>query len=646
MKVTFCAYDKPGYVGGPNAGLIRLLPILRLKGIQPKVLFITHAEPEKCPTVQALRQKGFDCPAIYGLLYTEERIRWLLEQLEEDPPDIFVPNLVVPALYAGKWVRRAKIPTVGVLRSDEDFYYGLLDEFVFSKEEYRLSALVCVSKFLEQYVVAKKPDAVIIKQIPSGTPVPEQSAKPPQETLRIVYTGRLVEEQKHISDVTLAFCRVVREVPGVEATIYGDGPSAPSVKRIIEKEGKGLPVSYAGRVDSDVIQKHLLEHHIIVLLSDYEGLPVSLMEAMACGLVPVCLNTRSGIPELVEDGVTGLIVNDRGDEFVAAIRKLKNDRNLWERLSKATRQKIEQEYSIDICADKWVELFKEIKQKSSSQSQIEIPHKVILPPPNPVLVAQQDRRQPTLLLCSYKKTRRLAGKMKRRLLKISSIRNKNRLNPRIFNPRFYHLKLLRETLELIAQKHITPQKKSVLLDFGCGTKPYRKIFENYVTRYIGVDISKNPSVDSYSDYQSKTLLPDAYADIILSTQVLEHVENPTGYLQECYRLLKHDGLFILSTHGTWKYHPNPKDLWRWTGEGLKKVVTENKFYIIDFYGLMGPASTSIYLLQDALISKIPCPLKPFFTIVMQGLSILADRLISKERMLEDACVFVAVSRKK
>jgi colanic acid/amylovoran biosynthesis glycosyltransferase len=417
MKVTFCAYDKKNYFGGPNIWLKNLLPQLSHNNIQSKVLFITHSNPEECPTLQRLQQKGFDCPSINLPMYTEERIRWILEKLEEEPPDIFVPNLMVPAYYAGRWTRKTGIPTIGILHSDDTFHYGLIDEFVLGREEYRLSALVCVSKFLEHYLINKRSEKILIKRIPYGIQIPKFICKCPNEKLRLVYTGRLVEEQKRISDVTLAFCRVAREVPGVEATIYGDGPSASSVKRIIEKEGKGLPVSYAGRVDSEVIQQHLLGNHVIVLLSDYEGLPISLMEAMACGLVPVCLNIRSGIPELVENNVTGLLVNDRGDNFVEAIRKLKDDINLWKRLSQTARMKIEKEYSVEICADKWVELFNQMKRTSLFLQKINIPDRIILPPVNSNL-AREDKRKPPLLLLPFVKTRRFAGKIKRWFLKI------------------------------------------------------------------------------------------------------------------------------------------------------------------------------------------------------------------------------------
>jgi colanic acid/amylovoran biosynthesis glycosyltransferase len=377
---------------------------------------VTNDDPAGCSTIQMLRQQGFECHAINKPYYTEERVRWILKKLSEEPPDVFVPNLIVPACYAGKWAREAGIPTVGVLHSDEAFYYGLLDEFVLGREEYRLSALVCVSKFLEQVTTQKHPEGILIKRIPCGVQIPSSISETPDKKLRIVYVGRLTEKQKRISDLTRSLCKVVNEVPGTEAKIYGAGPSVFAVKKIINRKGKGLHVSYAGKVNSDLIQERLCENHVIVLLSDYEGLPVSLMEAMACGLVPVCLNMRSGIPELVENNVTGLIVNDRGDDFVTAIRKLKHDKDLWKRLSQAARAKIQRDYNIEICVDKWVELFQELKGKTGRQRKIIIPDKVSLPSPHPDLL-QHDKRTPPLVSLPFKNARKIAGKTKRRIIR-------------------------------------------------------------------------------------------------------------------------------------------------------------------------------------------------------------------------------------
>src|SRR4051812_17600305 len=117
----------------------------------------------------------------------------------------------------------------------------------------------------------------------------------------------------------------------------------------------------------------------------------------------------------------------------------------------------------------------------------------------------------------------------------------DRLNPTIFHPRYVHLKHLRnETITTI--KQLTAEKKDLLLvDFGCGDMPYRTVIEPLVGKYLGVDLDLNPKAEHHIDFDSKTTLPDNYCDIILSNQVLEHVDSPAGYLQEAMRILKPGG---------------------------------------------------------------------------------------------------------
>jgi SAM-dependent methyltransferase len=93
-------------------------------------------------------------------------------------------------------------------------------------------------------------------------------------------------------------------------------------------------------------------------------------------------------------------------------------------------------------------------------------------------------------------------------------------------------------------------------------------------------------------------MPDCTADVVVSTQVLEHVPDPRAYLLECRRILKPGGMLILTTHGYWEYHPQPTDLWRWTGPGLRKLVEASGFRVLDCTGLLGLASSGLHLFQD------------------------------------------------
>ncbi|HCL92072.1 MAG TPA: glycosyl transferase family 1 [Verrucomicrobia subdivision 3 bacterium] len=445
LKVTFCAYDSPGDFSGPTVWLRRLLPALRNHDIEPRCLFLTWNGIG--PTVVALRAQGFDCQATPCSGFTPDRVHWLLDHLRENSPDVFVPNHVVPGYYAARWVKSAGIETVGVLYSDDGLYRGIQEQFILGSRHNRISAVVCVSQHLQQQVLGSEPPATTSFCIPCGVPLPVVPGKIQRDgleqlrsahavvdeavnvavpfrrrafldgtPLRLSYVGRLVEEAKQVSALARAFCRAVREVENTEAVIYGSGPAHSSVTRILAEERRGLPVRLIGRFQGN-IQERLLEADVIVLLSDYEGLPIALLEAMACGCVPVCLRTHSGIPELIEDGVTGLLVDDRGDSFVNAIRRLRNEPGLWQRLSQAARTKIENGYSIQTCARQWAELLHSLHDNCGLKRPIYIPRRIKLPSPHPSFRGQDPRPcPPPFPVRFYRRSRIFAGRIRRQLL--------------------------------------------------------------------------------------------------------------------------------------------------------------------------------------------------------------------------------------
>ncbi|MEP6506983.1 MAG: glycosyltransferase family 4 protein [Gemmatimonadales bacterium] len=410
--MTFCAYDKPDNVGGPVSWLRRLLPLLRERDIDARCLFIMHWG-ETGPAISPLIDGGFSCRRT-SADRTEDRVRWILDELRDDPPDIFVPNLVVAGYFAARWVRAAGIPTVGILHSDDEFYSGIQDEFVFGAKEQLLAAIVCVSQQLDLDVASRHPRGTIVRRIPYGIAMPAAKGARDSGKLHLAFVGRLAEEQKRITDVVKALGRVVTEVPGTDAIIIGDGPDREAVERLLASDLAGLDIRLAGRMDSDEVQRQLSRVDVIVLLSDYEGLPIALLEAMACGCVPVCLRGRSGISELVDDDVTGLLVSDRGDGFVRAIRRLATEPGLWSRLSDAARERAA-EYSDEASADAWVSLFRELAERAGNRSPIATPRSLSLPRVHPGLASADVRiaPKPSLAARSLSRARMKLGRWRR-----------------------------------------------------------------------------------------------------------------------------------------------------------------------------------------------------------------------------------------
>lgn len=415
MRVTFCAYDKPDNIGGPPVWMQRLLPVLAAAGHEVRCLFLLHWGGSG-PTVEVLRSEGIPCEVVLAHETTGERIRWILARLAEHPPDVFVPNLVVAAYHAAAWVKRAGIATVGILHSDDAFYRGLADTFVVGSAAFRVSALVVVSRELERQVTARGAAGVEVVRIGYGVPVPGRVVERREGGLRIGYFGRLAQEQKRILEVAAALLRVVREVPGCSAVMYGDGPERGEVENLLGRDGGGLPVRLGGIVEGGRVQERMRECDVVVLLSDHEGLPIALMEAMACGCVPVCLRMRSGIPELVEDGVNGILVDDRGDAFVGAVRRLAEDRELWAVMSVAARETVEREHSFGAAAAEWGCFLERLAEAGGRQRRIREPRWFLLPPVHPALASADVRRVgPSRVVRVLRRARMAAGRIRRKL---------------------------------------------------------------------------------------------------------------------------------------------------------------------------------------------------------------------------------------
>jgi colanic acid/amylovoran biosynthesis glycosyltransferase len=167
--------------------------------------------------------------------------------------------------------------------------------------------------------------------------------------VRILNTGRLVPVKGQA--VLLEGVSLVRQRGlDVVLTIVGDGPLRATLEDTARALGIEHDVEFLGRVGQDHIAAHYQCADLFCLPSLREGVPVVLMEAMASG-VPVIATRIMGIPELVEDEVTGLLVPPgRAEPLADAIVRLAGDAALRNRLTGAARARIATEYDVRTCA--------------------------------------------------------------------------------------------------------------------------------------------------------------------------------------------------------------------------------------------------------------------------------------------------------
>jgi SAM-dependent methyltransferase len=207
----------------------------------------------------------------------------------------------------------------------------------------------------------------------------------------------------------------------------------------------------------------------------------------------------------------------------------------------------------------------------------------------------------------------------------------------------YHIKTLPLRLEALAPDLRLPPGGRIL-DYGCADVPYRHFFPAEAD-YVGADLGGNPHAMLELNPDGTVPAPDASFDAVMSTQVLEHVTDPGLYLSESFRVLRSGGRMLLSTHGTFVYHPDPDDYWRWTCAGLQRTVRDAGFEVARFEGIIGLLPTGLQLVQDAIYWHLPRPLRAPFALVMQALMALGDRLHSPGSRALNSQVFALIAEK-
>lgn len=197
---------------------------------------------------------------------------------------------------------------------------------------------------------------------------------------------------------------------------------------------------------------------------------------------------------------------------------------------------------------------------------------------------------------------------------------RQRRSPRPGDPLYIHLSDL-----VTAITPCLPASGARILDYGSGGSPYQSLFDAPAC-YHRADFPGVPDLDFTFNADSRIGAPDASYDYILSTQVLEHVADPSTYLNECHRLLRPGAQLLLTTHGLFPDHACPFDYRRWTAEGLKRELEQANFETTKVEKLSTGPRALVFLNQTNSYSIFA----PFFS--RAGLSLrLAKCLYSFDR---------------
>lgn len=183
--------------------------------------------------------------------------------------------------------------------------------------------------------------------------------------LSVLSVGRLEREKGHTILID-AIADLAGRGVAARLVVVGDGSRRPALEQQARRLGVAESVAFVGSIGQDRIRERYLDADVFCLPSLGEGIPIVLMEAMATGL-PAVASRVMGIPELVEDGVTGLLVSPaRPDETADALQRLASDAGIRTRMGAAGRRKVIADHHAERSAEALHEAFTDLAQRGAT----------------------------------------------------------------------------------------------------------------------------------------------------------------------------------------------------------------------------------------------------------------------------------------
>ena len=283
-------------------------------------------------------------------------VAWLLIRL--DPPDVVLAEFGFEAVRVMEACRWSGVPLVVHFRGSDasaQNRIGLL-EGRYRRLFTLTSGVVVKSKSMAQRLQALGAEPRQILVSPSGANADLfRGSAPATAPPVLLAVGRFVAKKGPLETIR-AFHHCLRRLGNetvAELWMIGDGPLLPDARRYVELHGLSHHVRFEGaRSQSDVAAcmrsvRAFVQHSQVAPDGDTEGSPVAVMEAQLSGL-PVIATRHAGIPEVMLDGITGLLV-DEGDveAMAAAMVRLIQDPELAQSFGEAGRCRVQQHFTVE-----------------------------------------------------------------------------------------------------------------------------------------------------------------------------------------------------------------------------------------------------------------------------------------------------------
>ncbi len=224
--------------------------------------------------------------------------------VNELKPDIFLISVSADVAWLALPYLNPSIATFTIGHTDDETFYLPARHY----QQFITTAIGVSDEVCNHYHTKCNFPLSAIDWIPYGVKAKASApGKHNDQPIRLIYVGRVVEEQKRISDLI----KIVQELSARKISfhlkIVGDGTEMPLLKESLQDEIKKGTVELLGWLKTDEVIHHLLQSDLFLLTSAYEGFCIALLEAMANGCCPIVTDIKSGNKQLIKNGENGFV---------------------------------------------------------------------------------------------------------------------------------------------------------------------------------------------------------------------------------------------------------------------------------------------------------------------------------------------------
>lgn len=358
MKVAIVTGGLP--LGGSTTFILFLAGGLKSIGVEVQIFSFTSANPFAAEFSSA-GIRVYACNERRDIY--EDRLQQIYGAMR-----LFQPSVVMSVLGVESFEMLRYLPA-GVLRIGVILDLSIRPHLFVPRYASTMDHIVVIAEYLVTEVrrARHSPPATYLRL---GIPIPNDI--PPKDLnrsapLRLIYYGRLEDDSKGVSMFPKITAALKKRKVRYQWTIHGTGPREDYLRRALAAEVEEGSVRFSSPVSAELLPSIIRAHDIYILTSTNEGGPLTLLESMALGLVPVC----GDIPALVQEVITAdngfRVPRDNADAYAERIAQLDADRELLQRLSAAARATITTEYSHEAMAQRYAELFRSLQKPDLSR---------------------------------------------------------------------------------------------------------------------------------------------------------------------------------------------------------------------------------------------------------------------------------------